>query len=95
MPKGYVIARVTVTNPEAYAEYVALASEAIKAYGGKPLMRGGRTEVLEGESRPRNVVIEFESYEKAVAYYNSPEYKKAKKARENAGVADMIAVEGV
>ncbi|CAH1652258.1 conserved hypothetical protein [Hyphomicrobiales bacterium] len=95
MPKGYVIARVTVTNPEAYANYVALASEAIKLYGGKPLMRGGRTEVLEGEGRPRNVVIEFESYEQAVAYYKSPEYAKAKAARENAGIADMIAVEGV
>ncbi|MBS7696387.1 MULTISPECIES: DUF1330 domain-containing protein [unclassified Chelatococcus] len=95
MPKGYVIARVTVTNPDAYANYVALASEAIKLYGGKPLMRGGRSEVLEGEGRPRNVVIEFESYDKAVAYYNSPEYQKAKAARENAGIADMIAVEGV
>ncbi|CAH1650829.1 DUF1330 domain-containing protein [Chelatococcus asaccharovorans] len=95
MPKGYMIARVTVTNPEAYAEYVALASEVIRAYGGKLLTRGGRTELLEGEMRPRNVVIEFETYEKAIAYYNSPEYQRAKKARENAGVADMIAVEGV
>ena len=41
MPKGYVIARVTVTNPEAYAEYAKGATEAIRQYGGRPLVRGG------------------------------------------------------
>lgn len=94
MPKGYVIARITVTNPEAYAGYVALASEAIRKFGGTPLVRGGRSEALEGEARPRNVVVEFDSYETALAYYNSPEYQKAKKAREGAGIAEMVVVEG-
>ena len=65
MPKGYVIARVTVTNPEAYAEYAKGATEAIRQYGGRPLVRGGAYEALEGEARPRNVVIEFDSVEQA------------------------------
>ena len=51
MPKGYVIARVTVTNPEAYAEYAKGATEAIRQYGGRPLVRGGAYEALEGEAR--------------------------------------------
>ena len=67
MPKGYVIARVTVTNPEAYAEYAKGATEAIRQYGGRPLVRGGAYEALEGEARPRNVVIEFDSVEQHAA----------------------------
>ncbi|MFC7396445.1 DUF1330 domain-containing protein [Chelatococcus sp. GCM10030263] len=94
MPKGYMISRVTVTDPDRYADYVALASEAIRQYGGKPLARGGRSQSVEGESRPRNVIIEFESFETALAYYNSPEYQAAKKARELAGMADIVVVEG-
>jgi uncharacterized protein (DUF1330 family) len=94
MPKAYVIARVTVTDPEKYAAYVKGASDAIRKYGGRPLVRGGAMVQLEGEARPRNVVIEFESLEQAKAYYHSPEYQAAKALREGAGVADIVAVEG-
>ena len=45
-------------------------------------MRGGAHEALEGEARPRNVVIEFESVEQAKRYFNSPEYQAAKAKRE-------------
>jgi uncharacterized protein (DUF1330 family) len=95
MPKAYVIGRVTVTNPEAYAEYAKGATEAIRKYGGRPLVRGGAHEALEGEARPRNVVIEFESLEQAKRYYHSPEYQAAKAKREGAGIVELVAVEGV
>jgi uncharacterized protein (DUF1330 family) len=95
MPKAYVIARITVTNPEAYAEYVKGASEAIRKYGGRPLVRGGAYEQLEGEARPRNVILEFESLDQAKRYYQSPEYQAAKAKRENAGIAEIVAVEGI
>ena len=94
MSKGYIIARIVVTDPEAYGEYVKGASEAMKKYGGRALARGGQVETLEGEGRPRNVIIEFESFEQAKTYYNSPEYQAAKALREKAGVADIVAVEG-
>jgi uncharacterized protein (DUF1330 family) len=94
MPKGYVIARAIVTNPTAWAEYAAKAGEAMKIYGGKPIVRGGRVEVTEGEGRARNVVIEFESFEAARKYAHSPEYAAARKLRENAGVIDIVVVEG-
>jgi uncharacterized protein (DUF1330 family) len=94
MPKGYVIARVTVTDPQAYAEYVKDATVAIRQYGGRPLVRGGAHAPLEGEARPRNVVIEFESFEQAQRYYHSPEYQAAKAKREGAGIAEIVAVEG-
>lgn len=94
MPKGYVIARAIVTNPTAWAEYAAKASEAIKKYGGKPLARGGRAEIIEGEGRARNAVLEFESFDQARAYLHSPEYATARKLRENAGLVDLVVVEG-
>ncbi len=94
MPKGYVIARANVNNQAAWAEYAAKAGEAIKKYGGTPLVRGGRCETIEGEGRARNVVIEFASYDAALTYARSPEYTAAKKLRQGAGVIDFVVVEG-
>lgn len=94
MPKGYVIARAIVTDPSAWAEYAAKATEAQKVYGGNPLVRGGRCEVFEGEGRARNVVIEFESFEQARNYAASAEYAEARALREHAGVIDIVVVEG-
>ncbi len=94
MPKGYIIARVTVDDPEQYAVYARMAGEAMRKYGGKPLARGGKAEALEGEARPRNVIIEFESYEAAKAYFHSPEYQAARKERENVCIGEFVVVEG-
>lgn len=94
MPKGYIIARANVTDPAAWAEYAAKAGEAMKKYGGTPLVRGGRSEVTEGEGRARNVVIEFASFDAAKAYATSPEYAAAKKLRQGAGTIDIVIVEG-
>ena len=94
MPKGYLIARITVTDPAAYAEYAKGATEAMRLYNGRPLVRGGAFEALEGEARPRNVVIEFDSMEQARTYYNSPEYQAAKAKRDGACVAEFVLVEG-
>jgi uncharacterized protein (DUF1330 family) len=95
MAKGYVISRVDIKNPEAYAEYIKLGSEAIRKYGGKLLARGGRHEQLEGQARARNVVIEFESFEAARTYYYSSEYAAAKAKRIGAADMEMVLVEGV
>ena len=94
MPKGYVIARAVVTNATQWAVYAAAAGDAIRKYGGKPIVRGGRNEVMEGEGRARNVVLEFESLDVARTYAQSPEYTAAKKLREGAGYIDMVIVEG-
>ena len=95
MAKGYIFVRMTVSDPETYKEYAAMASEAMKKYGCKPLVRGGRSEALEGEARPRNVVLEFESYEAARTYYYSPEYQAAVEKRRPAGIGEVVLVEGV
>jgi uncharacterized protein (DUF1330 family) len=95
MPKGYIVSRVDVKNAAAYAKYIEAGGQAMAAYGGKPLARGGRFEELEGHARARNVVIEFESFEAAQRYYYSPEYQAAKTFREGAAEMEIVLVEGV
>ncbi|WP_371157590.1 DUF1330 domain-containing protein [Jannaschia sp. 2305UL9-9] len=95
MPKAYWIAHVTVTDPDPYGLYAAGASEAFATHGARILARGGHVESLEGPSRPRNVVIEFDSMEAALACYNSPEYQAARQHRIGAGDAQIMILEGV
>lgn len=95
MPKGYLIGRVSVHDPEAYKEYAAKATAAIAKFGGKPLARGGKFEIVEGEGRTRNVILEFESFEQAKAYFFSPEYMEARRIRWPVSVGDFVIVEGV
>ena len=95
MPKGYVVARLTVTDPDAFAEYVKDATAAIRRYGGRPLARGGAYEALEGKARARNVILEFDSFEQARRYYHSAEDQAAKAKRDGIAVAEIVAVEGV
>jgi uncharacterized protein (DUF1330 family) len=95
MPKGYCIVRVDVHSPEAYAQYAKAASDAIKKHGGRPLVRGGAYEAVEGPARARNVVLEFDSVEAARNFYFSEEYERARKMREYAATVEYVIVEGV
>lgn len=95
MPKAYWIAQVTVLDPEPYALYAAGASKAFAVYGARILARGGATEKLEGVVRDRNVVIEFDSLQQALACYHSPDYQAAKQYRKKADEATILIVEGV
>ena len=92
--KGYWIAHVTVTDPDQYKFYAEGASLAFRKYAARILARGGKFRQLEGEGHPRNVVIEFPSFEKAIACYNSAEYQEAKAKRAAAGIAEIVIVEG-
>ena len=92
---AYWIAHVTVTDPEAYAGYQALAPAAFAAHGARFLARGGTSEVLEGPELSRHVVIEFPSLEAARACYASDAYQVAKRRRDAAAIAHVVIVEGV
>ena len=95
MPKGYWIAHVTVTDPEGYKQYIAANGIAFAKHDAKLVVRAGRYEAIEGGKGNRHVVIEFPSYEDAVACYNSPEYQAARAKRAGAGIAEIVIVEGV
>jgi uncharacterized protein (DUF1330 family) len=95
MPKAYVICDIDVLDPEAYEEYRRLSSIAAAAHDVRFIVRGGATEVLEGDRVPnRTVVLEFASADAARAWYHSPEYTAARAARANAARGSFILVEG-
>ncbi|KPG82494.1 DUF1330 domain-containing protein [Pseudomonas sp. RIT-PI-o] len=94
--KAYWIAHVDIADAEHYSQYTQRTPHAIAAFGGKFVARGGRSEALEGRQTPqRTVIIEFESYEQAVACYRSAAYQEAKSYREGWARAEIIIVEGV
>ena len=94
MPKGYWIARMDVADLDQYRKYVAANALPFQKYGARFLVRAGTFEAMEGTSRSRNVVIEFPSYQAALACYRSAEYQDAVKLRLPAADGDLIVIEG-
>ena len=93
---AFVIADITVNDPERYEDYKKLAPPAIAAYGGKYLARGGKSEILEGNWEPNRIIIlEFESLETAKKFINSPEYSEARALRHKTAASNMIVVEAL
>ncbi len=93
--KGYWIARGDVTDEALYVEYGKRALPAIEKFGGRLIVRGGRATTPEGRAWARNAVIEFDSYEQALACYDSPEYQAALSYAKRASVRELFIVEGV
>ncbi len=96
MSSAYIIANVTVTNPQQYEEYKKWSSAAMQALGAEVCVRGGKVDVVEGDWTPdRLVVLKFPSLAAAQAFGASPEYGKAREARKGAAIMRMVIVEGV
>lgn len=96
MPAGYVIAQIDVTDADGYREYVAAVTPIVAAYGGEYLIRGGRSETVEGRAPgARTVVIRFPSYEAARGWYHSPEYASTRTLRQAASTSVQTLAEGV
>ena len=92
---GYLIGTIEVKNPEAYKEYLAKVTDIVKNFGGEYLVRAGEYTEIEGKWKySRNVVIKFPSYEKALEWYNSEEYKPVKKIRLDNSISDAIIIKG-
>jgi uncharacterized protein (DUF1330 family) len=92
---GYAIFNIEVKNPEAYKEYVAKVKPIAESFGGEYIVRGGESKVMEGEwVYPRTVVIKFSSYEKALEWYNSDEYKPIKQIRLDNSVSNGLIIKG-
>jgi uncharacterized protein (DUF1330 family) len=94
MPKGYIIGHITVKDPEAYKEYVEKDTPILQGLGGKFIIRGGQSRLMEGETLDRHVVIEFPSYEAALKAYNDPDYQKVAEIRKRTADSTIIVVEG-
>ncbi len=91
---AFVIADITVTDPEGYKEYIKLAPPTIAAHGGKYIARGGEVEVLEGDAQPnRVIIIEFESMDLLKTWYNSEAYAAARAIRQKYSTGSIMMVD--
>jgi uncharacterized protein (DUF1330 family) len=89
-----LIADIEVTDVAAYEEYQRQVPEYVAAYDGRFILRGGRTQTLEGSWQARRVVIiEFPSMDKLLAFYDSVEFATLKSLRMRASDSRIIAVE--
>jgi uncharacterized protein (DUF1330 family) len=91
--KGYWIVHLDVHDPEAFKRYQAATAEPFGKYGARFLIRGGRQQVTEGQSRSACVVLEFPSYDAALACYRCPEYQAAIELRRGNSDADFLVIE--
>lgn len=95
VPKAYVIAEITVKDPEAYKAYIAAVGPVVAHFGGEYRVRGGQVVPLEGEPPTgRIVVIEFESLAIAQTFEDSAEYAAVAPLRLKAATSRIFLVEG-
>lgn len=92
---AYVIVEIDILDPVGYEKYKNLAGASVEKYGGKYIVRGGATEVLEGEWKPKRIVVlQFDSMQRAKDWLNSEEYREPRKMRHRTAKTNMILVEG-
>ena len=95
MIKGYIIGQITITDPKKYQRYASETENIIKRFGGIYLIRGGNQFVPEGKSQGnRDVVVEFDTLEKAKKFYDSEEYAKIIDIRKQNSTGYILLVEG-
>ena len=93
---GYVIFNIEIRKTEEYKEYFEKVTPIAKKFGGEYIVRGGETKLIEGVwTYPRTIIIKFPSYEKALEWYSSEEYKPIKKIRLDNSVSNGIIIKGV
>ena len=92
---AYVVVQIAIADPQGYEQYKAMAPVSIGLYGGRYVVRGVPSVILEGTWQPtRLVILEFPSAERARAWWNSPEYAPAKSLRQRCAQAEMLLIEG-
>ena len=93
---GYVIVNTEITDEHGYAEFTERIVDVVTKYGGKYLVRGGRTEYRYGDWQPgRVVVIEFASFEHASTFADSSEFAELREVIDRSSRERMILAEGV
>ncbi|HWU01990.1 MAG TPA: DUF1330 domain-containing protein [Novosphingobium sp.] len=92
---AYWIARVRITDPARYSDYMALAPAAFAKYGGRIMARGAPDLVPEGATPERVALIGFDSMEQALACFHSSEYSAARAKREGAADVEIVIMEAV
>ena len=96
-PPAYLIAETEVTDRPAFQKYAEKVPETLAPFRGSfhYVVRGGKTQTLEGQPPKGIVVIAFDSTEKDLAWYNSPAYEAIKPLRQGASVGRLYLAEGL
>ena len=93
---AYIIVEIDIVDPIGYEEYKKLASATVEKYGGKYIVRGGTAETLEGDWKPKRIVVlQFDSMQRAKEWLNCQEYREPRKMRHRTAKTKMILVEGI
>ncbi|MCY3737707.1 MAG: DUF1330 domain-containing protein [Gemmatimonadaceae bacterium] len=93
---GYVVVNDEITDEAVFAEFRERIAATVEAHGGRYLVRGGATEVADGDWTPgRLVILEFDDVDRARAWLNSPEYAELREIRRKSANASVIIAEGV
>ncbi len=93
---AYFIVDNEVTDPAGFEEYRRKVPGTVEKYGGKFLVRGGQVQTLEGDWKPKRVVVtEFPTLEQARRWYDSEEYRALKALRLRTARGSVVLVEGV
>ncbi|MET7313292.1 MULTISPECIES: DUF1330 domain-containing protein [unclassified Streptomyces] len=96
MAKGYWVSVYrTIADPERLAAYDKLAGPAVKTAGGRLLSRGSRVVAHDAGIAERTVLIEFDSFEQAVAARASAAYQEALAALADGVERDFRIIEGL
>ncbi|VWX56176.1 D-fructose-6-phosphate amidotransferase [Burkholderiales bacterium 8X] len=92
---AYCIANIEVHTPETYESYRRHTAGTLPPFGGRFLVRGGKTQVVEGSWQPaRLVIIEFPSMDDLQAWYRSPAYQAIVGGRREGAHSEVVFVEG-
>ena len=95
MKKGYLIGQITITDPKKYQQYASETENIIKRFGGRYLIRGGEQIIAEGTPQGnRDVVVEFDTLEKARQFYELEQYAKIINIRKEKSTGYILMVEG-
>ncbi len=91
---AYIIARIEVTNLEAYKEYASQTVAIAESFGGKFLVKAGAFEQVEGSGPDRHVVIEMPDVATAKAFYACDVYQAILPIALKNSNRDLVIVEG-
>jgi uncharacterized protein (DUF1330 family) len=96
MKKGYwVVAYRSISDESAVKAYGALALPAVESFGGRFLTRStSQIQTHEAGLQQRTILVEFHSYEIALAAHESEAYQKALQALGSGAERDFRIVEG-
>lgn len=93
---AYVVVETDIHDPDQYELYMQATPAAVAASGGRFIARGGELEVLEGDWKPKRLVLlEFPDLEAVKRFYESSSYQEAKRLRQGAADFNMVAVQGL